>query len=310
MAQNGHLVLVYREFEKYGITNHRLEENRGKHNRLSWSFRGINNILTVPKTPSDFRAPLNLLTDLRKQIRAANLTPIAERPRQEHLQLVSSKRTEDVLERKVAGLAEDIDALTDLVLDIAPDLSRFTEVAAQADAVAQDSPVKFRIQAEVPPVLVGSLLAYLIANGVAMRGVRISPLNASAPKAPEEKPAPVQALPVVLPAPPPEKEASFICQMPTIIPKPAVAPAAKKQKRSGRPFAGSAICKLMQYLRDNGPQTSAQLIASGFTGYAGRADRLCALVWTLVQRGLVIEKPDWSWAITIEGRAKLKAEEL
>ena len=310
MAQNGHLVFVYRELEKYGITNHKLEENRGKHNRLSWSFRGISNILTVPKTPSDHRAPLNLLTDLRRQIKAANLTPIAERPKREHLQLVSSKRTEDLLEKKVAGLAEDVDALTDLMLDIAPDLSRFAQVAAEADAIAQDSPIKFRIQAEVPPVLAGSLLAYLIANGVAMRDVRISPLKAALPEAPAREPVPAQAASVVLSAPPPKEDTFPICQISTATPEPKTAPALKKPGRPGRAFAGSAICKLMQYLRDNGPQTTFQLGAAGFTGYAGRADRIGAFAYGLAQRGLAMQKPDGCWALTIEGRTKLKAERL
>ena len=199
MARNGHLALVYREFEKYGITNHKLEEDRGKHNRLSWSFRGIGNILTVPKTPSDFRVPLNILRDLRQQLKAANLTPVAAQPKRGHLQLVSAKPIADVLEKKVAGLAADVDSLTDLMLDIAPDLSRFAQVAEQADAVAQGAPVKFRIQTEVPPALIGSLLAYLIANGVAMRDVRISPLKVAAPEIPAREPAFIQAAPVVDP---------------------------------------------------------------------------------------------------------------
>ena len=310
MARDGHLVLVYREFEKYGITEHRLVENRGKHNHLNWSFRGINKQLTVPKTPSDYRVPLNILRDLKHQIKAANLTPIVARPKREHLQLVSSKRTEDLLAKKVAGLAEDVDALADLVLDIAPDLSQFAQVAAQADATAQDSPIKFRIQAEVPPAIVGSLLAYLIANGVAMRDVRISPLKAATPEVPAREPAPTQAPPVALPPPPPEKEASFICQMPTATPEPKVAPVAKKSNHRGRPFAGSAICKLMQYLRDNGPQTTLQLGVAGFTGYAGRADRIGTFAYGLVPRGLAMQKPDGCWALTIEGRTKLKAEKL
>jgi hypothetical protein len=309
LAKNGHLVFVYRELDRYGITNHRVE-NGGKHNQLKWSLRGSGNTLIVPKTPSDHRAPLNLLTDLRKQLKAANLSPVAEQPKRERLQLVSSKRTEDILQKKVVGLAEDVDALTDLVLDIAPDLSRFTEVAAQADTVAQDSPIKFRIQAEVPPAIVGSLLAYLIANGIAMKNVRISPLKAAAPEAPARETAPIQAASVALPAPLPEKVTSFICQIPMATREPKVAPATKKQKRSGRPFAGSAICKLMQYLRDNGPQTTFQLGEAGFTGYAGRADRIGAFAYGLVQRGLAIQKPDGAWALTIEGRAKLEAERL
>jgi hypothetical protein len=302
LARNSHLVLVYREFAKYGITNHRLDENRGKHNQLSWSFGRISNILTVPKTPSDHRAPLNLLSDLRRQIKSAHLTPVAERPNQKHLQLVSSKPTDNLLEKKVAGLAEDVDALADLILDIAPDLSRFAQVAARTDAVAQDFPIKFRVQAEVPPALAGPLLAYLIANGVAMRDVRISSLKAATPEVPTREPAPTCPLPsVVEPARPLEGKA------PTI---PARPPVPKKPGRPGPPFAGSALCKLMQYLRDNGPQTTLQLGVAGFTGYAGRADRLGAFAYGLVQRGLAMQKPDRSWALTIEGRSKLKAERL
>jgi hypothetical protein len=63
----------------------------------------------------------------------------------------------------------------------------------------------------------------------------------------------------------------------------------------------------MQHIRANGPQTTVQLLAAGFTGYAGRDDRLGALAYSLVQRGFAIQKTDGTWALTIEGKGKLKA---
>ena len=57
----------------------------------------------------------------------------------------------------------------------------------------------------MPPALIGSLLAYLIANGVAMRDVRISSLKAAVSEIPAREPAFIQAAPAVAPAPPSEK---------------------------------------------------------------------------------------------------------
>jgi hypothetical protein len=303
LAHNGHLALVYRELENYGITNYKLDENRGKHSQLKWSLRGIGNILTVPKTPSDHRAPLNLLGDLRRQLRAANLSPVPAHTKRKHLQLISNKSPAEVVERRLSDLAKDVDAVTDLLLDLAPDLARFGTLASQADTAIQNSPVKFRLQAEVPSALVGPLLAYLAANGVSMSDTRIGPLKVSTPEGPAKSAEAIRPIP---PAPSILAAESAACAEPVTALKPS--PIAKpKGKRHGRPFEGSAICKLMQHLRDSGPKTTTQLLEAGFTGYAGRDDRLAALAYGLVQRGLAIQKSDGSWTLTIEGKSKLKA---
>ena len=306
MAKNGHLALVYRELGNYGITNYKLDENRGKHNQLRWSFRGIGNILTVPKTPSDHRAPLNLLGDLRRQFKEAGLHPVSAQPKPKKLQLVSSKTPAQLMEKKLSDLSEDVDAITDMLLEIAPDLARFSTLSAQADTAIQNSPIKFRLQAEVPPAIVGPLLAYLVANGVGMSDIRVRPLNVSASEAPAKSTEPFPPAPPVSPVLMNANAVPDTCAEPVIAlkPKPAAKP---KGKRSGRPFEGSILCKLMQHLRDSGPQTTAQLLAAGFTGYAGRDDRLGALAYGLVQRGLAIQKSDGSWTLTIEGKGKLKA---
>lgn len=62
------LTAVKRELIHYpGVEQH--FERRGTHNRLTFSLGGASRFLTIPKTPSDHRAPENAVRDFRKTMR-------------------------------------------------------------------------------------------------------------------------------------------------------------------------------------------------------------------------------------------------
>lgn len=324
LAQDSALKLVYREFERYGITDYRLHTNGGKHHRLNWSYRGITNVLTVSKTPSDHRVPLNLLTDLRRQIREANLPLPASKPKNEYPKLVSGKLCENPLEKRVESLAGDVNLLTDLLLDLAPDLSLFAKAANEAEAIEAEAPAKFRFRATIPARLVGPLLAYLSANGVAMSDLGIAPLNTSPPKPAAKEAEPKSFVPVQFPTLPPDKPALPAPVKPSVPPpekslfaappspvRPSPVPEAPPvNQRIGRAFADSAICMLMQYLRDHGPKATCQLESEGFETSNGKPVRLTALASSVRAKGFAERTWDGKWALSKEGRAKLKSEGL
>jgi hypothetical protein len=309
VAQNNYLDFVFKEFDVHGITNYKRVSGTGKHDRVVWSHHGRSGELVVAKTPSDHRTPLNLRSDLRRQLQAANISKPNRELGRKPLKNSRKPDPSELLERKVSSLVSEVDTVTDMLLEIAPDLNRFNRLAEQASAIADNSSVKFRIRADIPPAIVGGLLAYLVANDVAMTDIRVAPLKPEAAVLPAE---PLRTAPVPLPAPvtapvciSPASPALF-ARPPAPLTKPA--PLNKLVRRCGgkRAFAGSAMSKLMLYLRDHGAQTEHQLERAGLQGYAGTSSPIANLCYALIYKGFGIRNRDGTVALTPAGEERLK----
>jgi hypothetical protein len=301
LGQNDYLAYVLREFAEQGITDYRFQNGRGKHDKLVWSHHGRDGLLTIAKTPSDHRAALNLRADLRRQLREAHVTPLQKPQKQGHLRIVSNKSPTEVMEKKLSSLSDDVSVITDILLDLVPEIGRFNKMAAQTAADIHGSSLKFRLQAEVPPPLIGPLLAYLVENGVAMAAVRIRPITDGTEVTPKASTIPSAELPLPVeptrPAEPPVEEAAVTQPAPEEVVPSARAkepPAAKAHKR----FEGSASQKLMQHLA-LGPQTLTQLRIAGFTGCASSG--ISPLLYQLKIKDWVERNADATWALTSEG---------
>jgi hypothetical protein len=295
------------EFECYGITDYDTDES-GPHIKVRWRHQGHHNCLTVAKSSSDRRAPLNLRSDLRKQLHTAGiprLSDLAVRPKT--ILAFPKAQPTDGMDEKIRRLAAEMGAVTDWLLDLTPAIHKLEQFTGMADAVADSCGLRFRLRADVSPSLIGPLIAYLLTQGVGMEDVKLSHIPAQA--APEKPPLPRIALP---PKP-------AISPIPAFCPPPIAAttslpaelPAQPSNPRRGR-SNGSAREKLLSHLNEHGPQTTEQLRAAGLRGWADREDRLTQFLshLCLADTPPIRRRWDQTYELTSEGKAFFKKPSL
>lgn len=299
---------LLKEFECYGIKDYEIDES-GSHLKVRWRHQGHHNYLTVAKTASDRRAPLNLRSDLRKQLHTAGiprLSDLTERLRA--TPAFPKTQPNDGIDERIQRLASEMGAVTDWLLDITPAIHKLEQFAGMADAVEADpSNPRFRLRADIPPSLVGPLIAYLLKQGLGMESIKISPMPLQAISNPEERSYPRIALPpkqeqIAVPAPfrPSMAEAAPLSPRHETTAQSSIFGRGRKN--------GAARVNLLSHLDAHGAQTIDQLQHAGLRGYANRADRLSMLLSKLSQPevSLIRRREDHAFELTPEGRAALK----
>jgi len=76
---------VERELKHYPGVRMELDESGGRHSRMLFEKNGTSRFLTVPRTPSDFRAPKNAVRDFRKTMKELGAEPLPERKRSKRI---------------------------------------------------------------------------------------------------------------------------------------------------------------------------------------------------------------------------------
>jgi hypothetical protein len=122
---NGNPVVraVERELKHYPGVRMELDESGGRHARLLFEKGGQSRFLTVPRSPSDFRAPKNAIRDFRKTMKELGATP-----------LPTTRRNPRKSDRFPAYLSLNGKNLSISILKKSPLLSRFKTKDAKAVA--------------------------------------------------------------------------------------------------------------------------------------------------------------------------------
>lgn len=308
IRRNPCLDAILAEFEAYGITDYDVNQN-GPHLKVRWQHQSHHNQLSFPKSPSDWRAPFNIRSTLREQLRGAGiprLSDLVEHPKATRLPLGIQPSVE--IDEKVRRLAAEVGSITDWLLDVIPAIQKIEQFAGMADIVeAESGNLKFRLRADIPPSIVGPLIAYLLTQGIGMESVKISHIPFQAISAPEEKPYPRIALPakieqITIPAP----------HLP-LVTEAAPLPAKERLSVQSGPLGhtrknGTARAMLLSYLNEYGAQTPEQLRSAGVKGYADRIDRLSMLLSHLARQEtpLIRRNQENAFELTPEGKALFK----
>jgi hypothetical protein len=157
------------ELARHGITRYATERG-GKHLKVKWFHHGQERIHTVALTSSDWRAALNVRSQVRNTLKADGLSPLKPLPKQER-----HRKQEDTplsrLERQVDILQSEVETVSELLLDTVPKLEKIEKIGTPTD----DVPF-FRLRVDLPTGFVGDMFAFLVSRGLSLNSVRIAPL--------------------------------------------------------------------------------------------------------------------------------------
>lgn len=135
---------VMDELERYGLRGTISE--RGKHLEIAWETPLGRRFVIAPRTPSDWRAGLNLRSDLRKLLKADNLQPkqITNLSFQKAMSL-----PKEVLVTREQTLQNDVDSLVDLVFELQTQIAM---LQTKFDTMRVVATIEFGAPAEVMQV--------------------------------------------------------------------------------------------------------------------------------------------------------------
>lgn len=109
--------LLIEELEKYGLKGQ--IEHRTKHLEVSWYLpSGARRFIIAPATPSEWRGGLNARSDLRKMLRADNLSLKQDDPRSFNRAISMPKESIVTQVARDRALIRDVETLSDLVLEL------------------------------------------------------------------------------------------------------------------------------------------------------------------------------------------------
>lgn len=291
MAQDTQINFAKRELAAYGITNYKIDTARGKHPQLRWTYEGIEHVVTLAMTSTSNSGALNLRALIRKKLREAGAirqeTVISRSPGRPKTKASGA----DSLMQRVDQLTAEVDAVVDLLIDSAPQFVKLTEIARDLNAANDYQDVRFTFQANVPPSLVGMLLAMVTSNGVSMNDVRVRRMSNGVAYNGSSVQAPTIHKPIVQVT----QQASEM----KVIKLP------EKVNRYSK-FSGSAQERCMIYLYKNGGKTVNELRAAGFVGFGGQSKRLPQFLGNLTTRGFTRITEGGRHTLTQEGIQRLK----
>jgi hypothetical protein len=308
-AGNENVDRIKQEFRRYGVVDVNHHYTGGGHYQIRWRHNGNEGVVTTSATPSDGRTWMNVRGEVRRQLKVRGIKPLSPAEKVVRVtkmpRLVSTTEPANIIKSRIDQLADDHEALVDLILDVKPTLERIARATEAREGGL------FRIQTEVSGRVMGLILDLLAVEEEhatrKFRFLRVAGADSeskSEPKlieaAPTVKPLEVVAQPEPRPAEP-EPE-----------PEPSVPVVAEPVQAVAKVEAAPAIPQnhaLLIYIYKNGQQTTAELREAGFTGYGGNPSLLSGLLTNQEKKQLLVRKGE-EWWLTREGAlfAKEKIE--
>jgi hypothetical protein len=122
------------ELERHGLKG--VVGERGKHLEIAWETPLGRRFVIAPRTPSDWRAGMNLRSDLRKLLKADNIQPKAIND----LSFQRAMSLPKLVEPKEHVLQKDVEALVDLVFELQ---SQVADLSSKLSSIKIVSTIQF-----------------------------------------------------------------------------------------------------------------------------------------------------------------------
>jgi len=134
-----YLSALVRELKSHGVTQYEVKKGR-KHRRLIFTFQGREMFYVMPSTSSDFRAPLNAQSDLRRLMGVERVITKSASPRPRKRRLEAEPECPCLTVRP-----DPFAALQSVCVDplLGPMLKRLEDRIRQAEWRLSFSPVSF-----------------------------------------------------------------------------------------------------------------------------------------------------------------------